>query len=371
MKISIDARGINLYKGTGIGTYTENLTRELLNIDKNNDYTLFWNGKDYENFKTPNSKIIFSSNRHGGFYENFYIPNYISNNNIDLHHIPQNGMGLNEGYKTNSIITLHDLIPYTMPETVGRKYLENFLREMPKILDTAKGIITVSEYSKNDILKFFNGYPEDKIFVTPLAANANFKPIEKDFCKSYIQQNFNINTPYILYIGGFSTRKNVRELIMSFSKIYSSLKTPYTLILGGSVKDEGKKLVSLVESLNMQDNIIFTGYLDETILPILYSGADAFVYPSLYEGFGLPPLEAMSCKTAVITSNLTSIPEVTGDSAILIDPFDSESLSSKLFYLLDNENFRDNLALKGYEKSLNFSWKNTATKTLTAYNSLS
>ncbi|MGL5353895.1 MAG: glycosyltransferase family 4 protein [Clostridium sp.] len=370
MKISIDARGINLYKGTGIGTYTENLTRELLNIDTKNDYTLFWNGKDYENFKKDNSKIVFSSNRHGGFYENFYIPNYIDNNNIDLHHIPQNGIGLNESYKTNSIITLHDLIPYTMPETVGRKYLENFLREMPKILDNAKGILTVSQYSKNDILKFFNWYPEDKIFVTPLAANSNFKPLDKDVCKAYTKQNFNINTPYILYIGGFSTRKNVRELIISFSSIYSSLKTPYTLVLGGSIKDEGKKLLSLVESLNLQDNVIFTGYLDETILPILYNGAEAFVYPSLYEGFGLPPLEAMSCKTAVITSNLTSIPEVTGDACILIDPFNQQSLSTELFNLLDNKDFRDNLALRGYEKSLEFSWKHTANKTLEAYASL-
>lgn len=370
MKISIDARGINLYKGTGIGTYTENVTRELLNIDKENDYTLFWTGKDYDLFKKSNSKIVFSSNRHGGFYENFYIPSYIEKNNIDLHHIPQNGIGLTESYSTNSIITLHDLIPYTLPETVGKKYLERFLTEMPKIIDKTKGILTVSEYSKRDILKFFHGYPEEKIFVTPLAANSNFKPLDKNVCKDFVEENFSINTPYILYIGGFSTRKNVRELILAFKQINPSLKTPYTLVLGGSVKDEGKKLVSLVESLNLQNNVIFTGYLNDDILPILYNGAEAFVYPSLYEGFGLPPLEAMSCKTAVITSNLTSIPEVTGDAAILIDPFDSQDLATNLFNILDNDELRNALALKGYLKSLEFSWKNTAQKTLEAYNSL-
>ena len=370
MKISIDARGINLYKGTGIGTYTENVTRELLNIDKENEYTLFWTGRDYNNFKTSNSKIVFSSNRHGGFYENFYIPNYISRNNVDLHHIPQNGIGLNENYTTNTIVTIHDLIPYTLPETVGNKYLENFLREMPKILDTAKGILTVSEYSKLDILKYFHGYPPQNIFVTPLAANSNFKPLDKDVCKKFIKDKFSINTPYILYIGGFSTRKNVRQLIMAFQKINLNLKRPYTLILGGSIKDEGKKLVSFVESLNLQDNIIFTGYLEDSILPILYNGAEAFVYPSLYEGFGLPPLEAMSCATAVLTSNVTSIPEVTNDSAVLIDPFNLDELSTNLFNLLDNDDFRNDLANRGYIRSIDFSWKNTAKKTLDAYNSL-
>lgn len=370
MKISIDARGINLYKGTGIGTYTENVTRELLNIDKENNYTLFWNGKDYDLFKKSNSKIVFSSNRHGGFYENFYIPSYLKENNIDLHHIPQNGIGLSESYSTNSIITLHDLIPYKLPETVGPGYLERFLREMPKILNTTKGILTVSEYSKKDILKFFKGYPEDKIFVTPLAANSNFKPLDKSVCFQFIKETFNITTPYILYIGGFSTRKNVRELILAFNQINSSLKSPYTLVLGGAVKDEGKKLVSLVESLNLENNVVFTGFLDDAILPILYNGAESFIYPSLYEGFGLPPLEAMSCGTSVITSNLTSIPEVTGDAAILIDPFNSQELSDKLFELLDNDDLRKNLAKKGYEKSLEFSWRKTAEKTLKAYNSL-
>lgn len=370
MKISIDARGINLYKGTGIGTYTENLVKELLTIDKENDYTLFWNGKDYDPFKKSNSKIIFSPNRHGIFYENFYIPNYVEKNSIDLHHIPQNGIGLTESFSSNSIVTIHDLIPYTLPETVGRKYLERFLREMPKILDKTKGIVTVSEYSKRDILKFFHGYPEDNIFVTPLAANSNFKPIDKNICTDFVKENFSIDTPYILYIGGFSTRKNVRELILAFQKIHLSLKTPYTLVLGGSIKDEGKKLVSLVESLNMQNNIIFTGYLDDDALPILYSGAEAFVYPSLYEGFGLPPLEAMSCRTAVITSNSTSIPEVTGDAAILTNPFNSEELANSLFILLDNDELRNDLANKGYKKSLEFSWKNTAKKTLEAYKAL-
>lgn len=371
MNISIDARGINLYNGTGIGTYTENLVRELLNIDQENNYLLFWTGKNYESYKKENCKIVFASRKHGRFYENYYFPNFLKNNNVNIHHIPQNGMGLGENYDTNCVVTIHDLIPYVLPETTGRGYLERFLRNMPNIIDKSKGILTVSEYSKKDILKFFNHIPEDKIHVTPLAANSNFKPLAKEKCKSFIKEKFNFNKPYILYIGGFSLRKNVRDLILSFDKIYKDLNEPHVLLLAGSIKDEGKKLVELTESLESKENIIFTGFIEDDLLPTLYNGAEAFVYPSLYEGFGLPPLESMSCKTPVITSNITSIPEVTGDACILINPFNKNELENALVTLLNNEDLKNNLSQKGYERSLQFSWRNTAIKTLEAYKKIS
>ncbi|VYU19206.1 glycosyltransferase [Clostridium tertium] len=367
MNLSIDARGINLYNGTGIGTYTENLLRELLNIDSDNNYTIFWSGKNYEDYKKRNSKIILTSKKHGGFYENYYFPSYIKNNNIDIHHIPQNGIGFCENYSTSCVVTIHDLIPYILPETTGRGYLERFLKNMPNIIDSAEGIITVSEYSKKDILKFFNHISEDKIFVTPLAANSNFKPLDKEACRKLVNSKFNFNNPYILYIGGFSSRKNARDLILAFDKIYKDLNSEHTLLLAGSLKDEGKKLYELSKTLSSKDNIIFTDFISEDLLPTLYNGAEAFVYPSLYEGFGLPPLEAMSCKTAVITSNITSIPEVTGDSALLINPFDRNELEKTIVSLLNDENLKHQLAEKGYKRSLQFSWKNTAIKTLEAY----
>ena len=259
------------------------------------------------------------------------------------------------------------LIPYILPETTGRGYLERFLKNMPNIIDSAKGIITVSEYSKKDILKFFNHISEDKIFVTPLAANSNFKPLDKEACRKLVNSKFNFNNPYILYIGGFSSRKNARDLILAFDKIYKDLNSEHTLLLAGSLKDEGKKLYELSKTLSSKDNIIFTDFISEDLLPTLYNGAEAFVYPSLYEGFGLPPLEAMSCKTAVITSNITSIPEVTGDSALLINPFDRNELEKTIVSLLNDENLKHQLAEKGYKRSLQFSWKNTAIKTLEAY----
>ena len=367
MKISIDARGITLYNGSGIGTYTENLLRELLNIDTKNNYSIFWTGENYENYKKDNSKIIFTSRKHGTFYENYYYPNYIEENNIDMHHIPQNGIGLNELYTSPLVVTIHDLIPYILPETVGRGYLQRFLRDMPLIVNNSKIILTVSEYSKKDIMKFFPFVNEEKIFVTPLAANKSYKPLNKSNCIEYIKNKYSIDSPFILYIGGFSTRKNVKELIIAFNKIKKSLKKDYKLVLCGSIKDEGVKLQNLCKELLIDDKIIFTGFIPDDELPLFYNAAELFIYPSLYEGFGLPPLEAMSCATPVITSNLTSIPEVTKDCAILIDPFNKDELASSILNLLNSESLLQEYSQKGYKNSLNFTWKNTAIATLKAY----
>lgn len=367
MKFSIDARGINLYKGSGIGTYTENLLRELLNIDTKNNYSIFWTGENYEDYKKDNSKIIFTSKKHGTFYENYYYPNYIEENNIDMHHIPQNGIGLNELYTSPIVVTIHDLIPYILPETVGRGYLERFLRDMPLIVRDSKVILTVSEYSKRDIIKFFPFVNEEKIFVTPLAANKSYKPLNKTNCIEYIKNKYSIDSPFILYIGGFSTRKNVKELIIAFNKIQKSLKKNYKLVLCGSIRDEGIKLQELCKELLMDDKIIFTGFVPNDELPLFYNAAEVFIYPSSYEGFGLPPLEAMSCATPVITSNLTSIPEVTKDCAILINPFDKDELASSILTLLNSESLLQEYSEKGYNNSLNFTWENTAIATLKAY----
>lgn len=367
MKLSIDARGINLYKGSGIGTYTENLLKEMLNIDNENEYSIFWAGENYESYQKKNSKIIFTSRKHGMFYESFYYPSYIKENHIDFHHIPQNGIGFNSTYTTPVITTIHDLIPYIMPETVGRGYLERFLRDMPMIVNSSKAILTVSEYSKQDILKFFPFVDENKVIVTPLAANSSFRPLNKTKTKDFIKNKYGIDSPFALYIGGFSTRKNARELILAFDKISSSLKKDYKLVLGGAVKDEGAKLQDLCKTLTNSDKIIFTGFIPDEELPLFYNGCDLFVYPSLYEGFGLPPLEAMSCKTPVITSNLTSIPEVTGNTAILIDPFNKDQLADSLLSMLNSYDLLDEYGEKGYENSKNFTWRKTAETTLNAY----
>ena len=152
--------------------------------------------------------------------------------------------------------------------------LKNFLKEMPNIIDNSDGIITVSEYSKRDILKFFPGFQEDRIFVTPLAANETFAPLDKEYCKKDVQQKFNFNNPFILYLGGFSLRKNVKGLVDSFNNIFNKLDKEYNLVIVGSLRDEGLKLKDYAMSLPVKNNIIFTGFVEDDYLPILYNGCN-------------------------------------------------------------------------------------------------
>ncbi|SHK65161.1 Glycosyltransferase involved in cell wall bisynthesis [Clostridium cavendishii DSM 21758] len=370
MKIALDARGINWYKGTGIGTYTYNLLKNLFIIDEINNYDLFWSGDFFMEFKTNKSNIVMASKRHQRFFENHYFPNYINSNKINLYHIPQNGMGLCEDINALKVVTIHDLIPYVLPETVGSGYLRSFLENMPRIIDSCDGILTVSEFSKNDILRFFPNFPKERIFVTPLAANSNFKPLDKELCLSSVQSRFNFSKPYILYIGGFSSRKNVAGLINAFAKIQKNIPKEYILLIVGALKDEGLRMKSLVSDLKLNENVIFTDFIEDEYLPVLYNAADVFVYPSIYEGFGLPPLEAMNCNTPVISSNISSIPEVIGDSGILINPFDIQELSNALEKILADSKYRESITALGHNRSKLFDWKKTAQNTLVAYDTI-
>ncbi|QAA31301.1 glycosyltransferase family 4 protein [Clostridium manihotivorum] len=368
MRIAVDARGINWYKGTGIGTYTYNVLKNLLSIDLENDYSIFWSGPISKEFTNDKTEVIMASRRHQRFFENIYFPNYLYDKKVDLYHIPQNGIGLNDQINCKKIVTIHDLIPYIMPETVGKGYLKKFLSDMPKIMESCDGILTVSEYSKKDILKFFPSVDESKIFVTPLAADTSFMPLDKAQCRKITNDRFNFNTEFLLYIGGFSTRKNALGIIQAFNKLRKD--TDLSLVIVGSLRDEGMKLVDICKELNLEDRVIFTGFVEDSFLPILYNGCQVFIYPSLYEGFGLPPLEAMSCKTPVITSSVTSIPEVVLDTALLINPLSSQELYEAMGKLISSKEARESLALKGYERSKLFNWQKTSEATLKAYNAV-
>ena len=367
MKIAIDSRSANLHAGSGIGTYTKNLVLNLIN-DIDYEFELIWTG-DYKclSNRLKNTNIHLTSSKNNSFFELNYVPNLLKEKDVDLYHIPQNGIGFSFSSDISTIVTIHDLIPYILPETVGKGYLERFLRDMPNIISHSRGIITVSEYSKKDILKFFPNYPSNNIYVTPLAANDSYKPLNKLKCKNYILKKYNISDNFFLYIGGFSLRKNVKGLINAYMKIKKDLKSKYKLLIIGSLKDEGLSLKKYVKSIGLDDDVIFLGYINDLELPIFYNSATAFTYPSLYEGFGLPPLEAMSCKCPVITSNITSIPEVTKNNAILINPNDIDELAYSMLNIANNSDLQEEYSIRGYKESINYSWKKTSSLTLEIY----
>lgn len=366
MKIAIDARGANWYSGTGIGTYTQQILKYLLKYDSENKYLLYWWGTNYRKYYGDNVRINIASKKHHRFFEENYIPAHLKNEAIDIYHVPQNGIGLPSVKNCINISTIHDLIPYVMPETVGRGYLKRFISQMPQIIQNSDVIITVSEFSKRDIMRIFD-VEDERIRVTHLAADENFKPMQKEKAKEIIRDKYGIDDNYILYLGGFSPRKNVKSILIAFSRLKDNLRKNYKILILGPSKDEHSYLIGLSESLNIADRVYFTGYVPYEDLPFFYNASSIFVYPSLYEGFGLPPLEAMSCKVPVITSNVSSIPEVVGDAAILINPFDTEELRDAMEKVLGDEELSKQLGEKGYERAKSFSWEKTAANTLNIY----
>lgn len=365
MNIGIDARAARWYRGTGIGTYTYQLIYNINLMDKLNRYLLFLPDENISDLN-PGDNIdirLISEDRKENFWEEIDIPNLLTDTGIDVYHVPQNGIGLPKEKHCPFVITLHDVIPYKMPETVGPQYLDIYQREIPEIVPACDGIITVSNYSKQDIVKTLN-YPEEKVFVTHLAAEDIYFPRNKQECREFVRKNYGINEKFILYVGGFSPRKNIRGLIQAFSLIKDKLKGEYKLVILGKKGRSYYDYRDLTYSLNLKEEVVFPGYVPVEELPLFYNAADIFCYPSFYEGFGLPPLEAMACGTPTIAANTTSIPEILGEDSLYINPWDVDDMSSKLLNLIEDRNLHEKMIFKGLKRSSMYSWKKAAVETI-------
>lgn len=370
MKIGIDGRAAKWYRGTGIGTYTYQLINSLNKVDSKNDYLIFLpEGSSLNlnnNFTVKTVKDLSNEN----FWEDVRSPNTFSNNDMDLYHVPQNGVGLSENINCLKLITLHDIIPLRMPETVSDRYLNIFNNELPKIIDNCEGILTVSEFSKRDIAKEFN-FPKEKIFVTPLAAEDIYKPLNKDICKKNIAIKYGIKDDFILYVGGFSPRKNILGIIESFSLLSIDIKKDLKLVITGKKGLSYELYKKRAEDLYISSSVIFTDFIPLDDLPYFYNASELLLYPSFYEGFGLPPLEAMACGTPVISSNVTSLPDVCLDAAILINPYSIDELKISIEMVLSDNKLRSDMIQKGILISSLYNWKSTALQTVKAYENIS
>jgi glycosyltransferase involved in cell wall biosynthesis len=334
-------------------------------MDKLNQYLLFLpdeNISDLHPGENMDIKTI-CEDRRDNFWEEIDIPNILTNTGIDIYLVPQNGIGLPQDKPCPFVITLHDIIPYRMPETVGPQYLKIYNEEIPHIIKNCDGIITVSNFSREDISQALN-FPKEKIFVTHLAAEDIYYPRNKLECKNYIRTHYGIEDNFILYIGGFSPRKNIKGLIEAFSKVKAKLKDNVKLVILGKKGRSYYDYRDLVHSLNLKDEVIFTGYVPMEELPLFYNAAYVFCYPSFYEGFGLPPIEAMACGTPTIASNVTSIPEILGDAVLYVNPSNIEDLSEKLLNILSDKTLHDKMYFKSLKQSGKYSWKNTAIETI-------
>lgn len=368
MNLGFDGRVITWHIGSGLATYTNNLLANLNKLQHLKNIFLFYPYKDRTDYYEINDmpKNLLIGERRLDFWRNVYDLKWNVDYPIDIFHNTVNGIGLPQSLNGVKVITLHDLIPYIMPETVDRPHLDYTLKNTPYILEDVSHIITVSNYSKSDIQKYF-GIDDENITVTHLAADPIFMPLDRDNAKRMIFNKYGVDKKYVLYLGGFSQRKNIARLIRAFKRVIIEKEEIINLLILGEHSRSFKALWKLTEELELCDYVKFLNFVPTADLPYFYNGAEVFAYPSLYEGFGLPPLEAMQCGTPVITSNVSSIPEIVGNACLLINPYSIDNISDSILTLLSDRDEWQKYSLMGIEKAKEYSWQKTAALTLEVY----
>lgn len=345
----MDRRGEFLYQHTGMGTYSAMVWHNLQTAAPDWD----WLGLGAREEK----------NTEDFFWEKITAEAIAVPKSADLLFVPHNGIG---SYRRHDgcplVVTVHDIIPYILPETVGKGYLEIFLRQMPRILREADQIIAVSRQTKKDLINVC-GVGREKITVIYEGKNEIYRPLEKNYVRYCLRKNFGSIEPYILYVGGFSGRKNVGALLESFAKV-SLLYPRLSLVLVGRPSPNRSRLEKLATKLSIAEKTIWLEQVRAEALPVLYNGAEMLVYPSLYEGFGLPPLEAMACGVPVVAGNNSAVAEVVGRAGLLIDVSYADEIAAAVISLLASPETAAAVGKAELRRAEAFSWRRNAEKTL-------
>jgi len=295
-------------------------------------------------------------------WPNLQLPDGAERGGLDLVHVTT-PYGCFRQTRFKKIITICDVTPLLFPEAHGRLHVWHHRLALPAILRAADRIITISEASKRDIVRCYR-VPEEKVSVTYLAASLPGRATYPTAMPP--DAGAGLTKPYILNVGTLEPRKNLTGLLKAFARARSK-GLPHSLVVVGASGWGRSPIAGLVDGLGIRDHVHFTGFVDDQSLPRLYAGADFFVYPSLYEGFGLPVLEAMASGAPVITSNVSSLPEVAGGAAVLVDPSSTAELSDAMLRLAGDEELRRQLRVKGLERAGHFSWEQTAEQTWQIY----
>jgi glycosyltransferase involved in cell wall biosynthesis len=287
---------------------------------------------------------------------------------IDLLHCPYWSNPVWSPWPT--VVTVHDVIQFVLPEYAWRKISRVYFGLVSAGARRADAVITVSDCSKQDIMKILGLGPE-RIHVIGNAVDASLYPVRDAWLLAKVRERYGIGPRFVLYFGGFDLRKNVPRLIEAFSQLPEPLKRDYQLVIAGRYQHLGHPLYpdprETVRRLNLEGSVIFTGQIREQDKAPLYSAATVFAFPSLYEGFGMPVLEAMACGTPVVTSNVSALPEVAGDAGILVNPYSTETICAALAELLESAARRDELSRRGLERARRFTWRQVADQTVRVY----
>jgi len=393
MIIGIDIRMLARGTRSGIEEYTINLLSNMISLNNNIEYKLFYNGYkkiklEYDLLKLPNVQL-----------KEFKIPNRLLDASFQFLNYPKIDKMLEKidvffsphifsssvSKKCKTITTFHDLSFENYPEfySAGKNYW-HFSMNPKKQAQKADKIIAVSRSTKDDLVKIYGIKPEKiKVIYSGIRLESGIHNASQGHVLNFsaqggpalgwesevlkVKKKYNLPEKYILYLGTLEPRKNIIGLIKAFEILNSRFKIPdskFQLVIAGSKGWLYEDIFKAVKNSPAKDNIIFTGFIDDKDKPALYSLADLFVYPSFYEGFGFPPLEAMTAGTPVITSNFSSLPEAVGDAAIMINPYNLDELAKAMEIVLSDEKLRNILIERGYERVKNFSWEKCAKETL-------
>jgi glycosyltransferase involved in cell wall biosynthesis len=265
------------------------------------------------------------------------------------------------------VATIHDLSFEHFPQFFTTRERFFFKRTIPHTARKATKVLTVSEYSRQDILQTYR-IPPDKVIVTPNGISEVFQPVREQARVEAVKKKYHIQRPYLLTVSNLQPRKNLARLIKAYTHLREHAEEfGQQLVIVGQKAWLYKHIFHEAHRSRYVGDIIFTDYVPENDLIVLYSGATAFVYPSLFEGFGLPVLEAMACGAPVITSNSSSLPEVVGDAGVMVDPYDEEALAKAVQRVVEDPRLRAQLSEQGLLQARKFSWRRTAELTLAVY----
>lgn len=355
MRIGIDCQALAQKKSSGLGRYTSQLVNWLQKIDTSNEYI----------YLKPRSR--FGERTYDRLaWENFVLPLRARFKRLDLLHTPAFAAPF---FRSTfySVITIHDLIGRIFPghlSIASRWYWGSWL---PFVNSRANCIIVDSECTKRDVVEYLKVGPK-KIRVIHLAAGGGFKVEESESKITMACEKLNVRRPFIFFVGNLEPRKNLSRVIEAFAKLIHKRKINHQLVIAGTYAWDYDAISRLARMHDVTKEIRFLNYVDDKDLVTLYNASDLFVFPSLYEGFGIPVLEAMSCGVPVLASRVSSIPEVAGDAAYYVNPLQVDEIEAAILKIISDRLLWNELRRKGLEQCKKFTWEDTAKKTLAVYN---
>jgi glycosyltransferase involved in cell wall biosynthesis len=368
VRIGIDARKLHDF---GIGTYIRNLLRHLARLDHDTEFVLLCRPEDADALGSlgRNFRTVAETAGNYSIAEQLKIPFALKREGVTLFHAPH--YVLPPLVSCRSVVTIHDCIHLMFPQYLPNRMAFGYARASIALASKrATRVLTVSESSKRDILRFVDLEPA-KIDVIYNAYDERFavEPGEEQVVR--VRERYQLHDEFVLYAGNVKPHKNLERLIEAFHIVRDRGLDHLKLVLIGDEISKYAALRRAVHRHQLHKYVRFLGYLPEETLAVMYRLAAVFVFPSLYEGFGLPPLEAMASGTPVVTSSVSSLPEVAGDAAVLVDPYDPQAIAEGIYAVLTDEPLRRTLKLKGLARARQFSWDESVGRVRAIYQQVS